>query len=160
MVSDFKLSEQSEFLKSQAVLHTFSALKKVCRYSLRSKQRNSFKNKLFQTPQEVDTMSLPESSRGDYPCYYMDGEDKVTTTYDKLTNVQKQTAKSMLCVDHSAMLFPKPMFMDHVFKGLLFGKYFGGAFDFFGQYDIEKAKNDNADVSINDQPTTNNEGTY
>ncbi|AIT08761.1 hypothetical protein LO80_01405 [Candidatus Francisella endociliophora] len=98
--------------------------------------------KLLQTPQEINTLELPESTRNNYPCYYMDGEDRVTTTYDKLTNVQKQTAKSMLCVDHSAMLFPTDDFMNYIYKGQLFGDPDLGL-GFFGDYDMDKARANN-----------------
>ncbi|MBK2293671.1 hypothetical protein, partial [Francisella philomiragia] len=48
---------------------------------------NRLSGKLFQTPQEVDTMRLPESTRGNYPCYYIDeNNEKVTTSYDRLTD--------------------------------------------------------------------------
>ncbi|MEY8766158.1 MULTISPECIES: hypothetical protein [Francisella] len=145
MVSDFKLSEQSEFLKSQAVLHTFSALKKVCRYSLRSKQRNFLKNIfLFQTPQEVSTLELPESTRGNYPCYYIDSDNtKHTVAYDQLTDAQKQSAKSMLCIDHSAMLYPTDDFMNYIYKGQLFGDPDLGL-GFFGDYDMDEVRGNNS----------------
>ncbi|MBK2314707.1 hypothetical protein IBE39_09910, partial [Francisella philomiragia] len=49
--------------------------------------QQNFGSKLFQTPQEVDTMRLPESTRGNYPCYYIDeNNEKVTTSYDRLTD--------------------------------------------------------------------------
>jgi hypothetical protein len=103
---------------------------------------NKMDGRLFQTPQEVNTMDLPEDTRGDYPCYYMVGEERVTTTFDKLTDIQKQTAKSMLCVDHSAMLFPVDDFMNYIYKGQLFGDPDLGL-GFFGKYDMNKAREDN-----------------
>ncbi|MBK2280430.1 hypothetical protein IBE47_01185 [Francisella philomiragia] len=105
--------------------------------------------KLFQTPQEIETAKLDSKYVKDYPCYYIDKDGtKHTVAYDQLTDEQKASAKSMLCVDHSAMLYPKPMFMDWIYKGTLFGADFGGAFDFFGDYDIDEVKAKNAPYSI------------
>ncbi|MBK2277891.1 alpha/beta hydrolase, partial [Francisella philomiragia] len=108
---------------------------------------NRLSGKLFQTPQEVDTMRLPESTRGNYPCYYIDeNNEKVTTSYDRLTDAQKQTAKSMLCIDHSAMLYPTDDFMNYIYKGQLFGRKDIGL-DFFGDYDMDEARSNNEEYS-------------
>ncbi|WP_224728137.1 hypothetical protein, partial [Francisella sp. SYW-2] len=109
--------------------------------------RTNNNSKLFQTPQEVSTMDLPESTRGNYPCYYIDeNNEKVTTSYDQLTDVQKQTAKSMLCIDHSAMLYPTDDFMNYIYKGQLFGRKDIGL-DFFGDYDMDEARSNNEEYS-------------
>uniref|UniRef100_UPI00224473D4 hypothetical protein n=1 Tax=Francisella philomiragia TaxID=28110 RepID=UPI00224473D4 len=101
--------------------------------------------KMFQTPQEIETAKLDSKYVKDYPCYYIDKDGtKHTVAYDQLTDEQKASAKSMLCIDHSAMLYPKPMFMEWVYKKTLFGELVPNAgFDFFGSYDVEKVKSQN-----------------
>ncbi|MBK2277857.1 hypothetical protein IBE59_09600, partial [Francisella philomiragia] len=107
--------------------------------------QQNFGSKLFQTPQEIETAKLDSKYVKDYPCYYIDKDGtKHTVAYDQLTDEQKASAKSMLCVDHSAMLYPKPMFMEWVYKKTLFGELVPNAgFDFFGSYDVEKVKSQN-----------------
>ncbi|MBK2255748.1 hypothetical protein, partial [Francisella philomiragia] len=105
---------------------------------------NRLSGKLFQTPQEVNTMDLPESTRGNYPCYYIDSDNtKHTVAYDQLTDVQKQSAKSMLCIDHSAMLYPTDDFMNYIYKGQLFGDPDLGL-GFFGDYDMDEVRGNNS----------------
>ena len=72
-------------------------------------------------------------------------------------NLPKLDTKSMLCVDHSAMLFPNEDFMNWIFRGTLFGADFGGAFDFFGRYNIDEAKSNNAPFSATKQTTESGE---
>ncbi|MBK2258423.1 alpha/beta hydrolase, partial [Francisella philomiragia] len=116
--------------------------------------------KLFQTPQEVNTMDLPESTRGNYPCYYIDSDNtKHTVAYDQLTDEQKQSAKSMLCIDHSAMLYPTDDFMNYIYKGRLFSGKFKGSFDFFGDYDMDEVKSANNQFA-GDDTTTGSQGSY
>ncbi|MBK2310959.1 hypothetical protein, partial [Francisella philomiragia] len=101
-------------------------------------------SKLFQTPQEVSTLELPESTRGNYPCYYIDSDNtKHTVAYDQLTDAQKQSAKSMLCIDHSAMLYPTDDFMNYIYKGQLFGDPDLGL-GFFGDYDMDEVRGNNS----------------
>ena len=83
--------------------------------------------KLFQTDQTLETSKLPKDKQAYYP------------------TIMKDNVKySMLCVDHSAMLFPSDEMMEWVYKATLFGTFVDGAgFDFFGSYNIDQTRSQN-----------------
>ena len=113
---------------------------------------------LFQTPQEVDTASLSPQAQDKYPCYYVDtNKEKHIKPYNQMTELEKQTAKSMLCVDHSAMLEPTDEFMDWIYRGVLFGERIENAWlDFFGRYDLTAIRKQNME-NLNKQSSMANE---
>jgi hypothetical protein len=108
---------------------------------------NTMKGRLFQTPQSVNTTNLDKGRQDEFPCQYFDTEKNKTelANYKDIPEIYKASSKSLLCVDHSAMLKPASQeMMDWVYRDALFGKSLkDGAFSFFGHYDMEKTKSNN-----------------
>jgi hypothetical protein len=99
--------------------------------------------KLFQTPQETNTANLSSQARSKYPSYYIDSNgNKQMKPYDEMTDLEKQTAKSMLYVDHVALMQPSEELMDWVYKGTLFGDPDLGL-GFFGKYNMKEVREKN-----------------
>ena len=90
--------------------------------------RTNFNSKLFQTDQSIETSKLPKDVQDKYP------------TYIDRYGVKR----SMLCIDHSAMLFPSKEMFEWMYKATLFGTMIDGAgFDTFGSYDMDAVKQQN-----------------
>jgi hypothetical protein len=84
-------------------------------------------NKFFQSDQTIPTEQLPKDKQSYYP-----------------TIMKDKVQYSMLCVDHSAMLFPSDEMMKWVYKATLFGDLVpNSGFDFFGSYNISAIKAQN-----------------